>query len=91
MLIICVIFGCLTILAQETATFLILKIKEIKNDCYVLTARNNNKEYTIYSHFDDKVKCGEKIKLREELELKIIPFFQNRKEVYGRVQEVDGF
>ena len=53
--------------------------------------RHNNKEYTIYSHFDDKVKCGEKIKLREELELKTIPFFRTEKKSMAEFKKSMGF
>ena len=71
------IFGCLTVLSQETAIFQIRKIKKIENGCYKLTAKKNKEKYTIYTHYDDEDKNnGEKIQLHDYLELTIIPFFK---------------
>ena len=56
------IFGCLSVLSQETAIFHIQKIKNIGNGCYELTAKANGEKYTIYTHYDEDEKDnGEKI------------------------------
>ena len=71
------IFGCLSVLSQETAIFQIRKIKKIENGCYKLTAKKNGEKYTIFTHYDDEEKnYGEKIQLYEYLELTINPFFE---------------
>ena len=71
------IFGCLTVLSQETAIFQIRNIKKKENGCYKLTAKKNGEKYTIYTHYDEEDKNnGEKIQLYEYLELTIIPFFK---------------
>ena len=70
------IFGCLSVLSQETAIFHIQKIKHIGNGCYEMTAKANGEKYTIYTHYDVEDKNDEeKIQLYEYLELTIIPFF----------------
>ena len=71
------IFGCLSVLSQETAIFHIQKIKNIGNGCYKLTAKANGEKYTIYTHYDEDEKDnGEKIQRHEYMELTIIPFFE---------------
>ena len=86
------IFGCLTVLSQETAIFQIRKIKKKENDCYKLTAKKNGEKYIIYTHFDDKENKnnGEKIQLYEYLELTIIPFFETEHTTLAEFKKVMG-
>lgn len=85
------ILGFLPVFSQETKTFQILKIKKLKNDCYCLTARNNGKKYTIYSHCDEAGNYGEKIKCHENLELKIYPFFITEQIPFAELKKQTGF
>ena len=84
------ILGFLPVFSQETKTFQILKIKKLKNDCYCLTARNNGKKYTIYSHCDEDGNYGEKIKCLENLELKIFPFSKTEQVPLAKLKELTG-
>ena len=43
------IFGCLSVLSQETAMFHIQKIKNIGNGCYELTAKANGEKYSAWT------------------------------------------
>ena len=78
------IFGCLSVLSQETAIFHIQKINSIGNGCYELTAKANGEKYTIYTHYDDEEKDNrEKIRRHEYIELTIIPFFETEHISHG--------
>ena len=78
-LLFCSLFAFVSIFAQETERFQILKIRKVKNDCYRLTAKSNGKKYTIYSHYNAENNAdGEKIKCRDILDIKIYPFFSSK-------------
>lgn len=85
------IFGCLSVLSQETAIFHIQKIKSIGNGCYELTAKANGEKYTIYTHYDDEEKDNrEKIRRHEYIELTIIPFFETEHTTLAEFKNVMG-
>lgn len=69
---------CTSVSSQTTATFSILKIRKIKNDCYRLTAKSNGKKYIIYSHYDAVKNAGKKIKRNDKIELEIEPFLETK-------------
>lgn len=75
-LLLLVMIGCQPLLSQETASFQIVKIKQIQNNCFELTAKSKGKKYTIYSHYDESAEHVEMIKRQDVLVLKIIPFFK---------------